>query len=167
VQAIGPPPDCQYDTQYADAYPSITGAILGAIVDNFSIGGTQWDTMISDQVPQVPTNADVVIYEGGTNDLAMSHPGAGPEWHIDAVITAIRARAPRARIVLVGVRYYAGSSPTAVDDWDTHEQGTGLPFVDLRPMFPPGDPRWPDGTHPNPAANQILGKMVAQAIMAT
>lgn len=167
IQAIGPPPDCQYDLTGATSYPVALASLLHANVSNFSVGGTQWDTMISDQVPQISPASDVVIYEGGTNDLAYfdtSVPG-GPYSHSQIVVAAIRLRAPNARIITIGVRYYAGSSGPAVNEWDTIE--TAIPntqFIDLRLAFPAGDSRWPDGTHPDKDAVQEIAQKVAAAI---
>lgn len=145
-----------------DNYPTFVGSALGATVVNLSIPGARTVTSpngipdILSEVPGIPTGADIVLFEGGTNDL----PSYALD-RIDTVVSAIQKQAPKARIIFVGVRYYASSTPSRVDEWDSHEASLGT-FVDLRWLTDVAD--FPDGTHPSITGVQKIAAAVLAKI---
>jgi lysophospholipase L1-like esterase len=167
VQAIGPAPDCQYDSTGKSAYPALLGQMLGANVSNYAVGGKQTDWMIANEVPRVSPNADIVVYEGGTNDLAANGPVVTTR--VEDMVAAITARAPHAKIVFVGMRFYSSCDPAAVNAWNRHEVAVaniiGGKFVDMISPWPTGLTKaWPDGTHPAQSTEPQIASLVAASI---
>jgi lysophospholipase L1-like esterase len=156
-----------YSNDPATAYPAYFVTTLRARVTNLAVPSAQTDEMIAQQVPLVPRDSDVVVYEGGANDLL--YTGLSALSRIDAVVAAIRARAPRAKIVLVGVRYCAYRQPDEVRTWDERERDVArtasATYIDLRTIFPSSDRHdWPDGLHPNEHGARSLAALIAQKI---
>jgi lysophospholipase L1-like esterase len=121
---------------------------------------------ITDQVPQIPLATDVVVAYAGTNDCFRQ---ADP-MKIDGLVTAIRTRVPKAKLVLLTVRKMSGYPNAimwAVQTWNPRLRAiaaaAGATLVDLE-----NDPRWytadwPDNVHPDVAASAKLGAVVAAA----
>jgi lysophospholipase L1-like esterase len=165
---------CTYVRDKTQAYPAEIAATTGFAVSNYALGGTETTVTapsgrppIIDQVASVDPLTTIVIFEGGTNDTAF---GSTDYTRIDEVTAAIRARAPKAKIVFVGVRYYWSSQADKVDAWDAHERSVaasvGGAFVDTR-IWPPSDyADFPDGTHPSVTGVHKLATAVVEALKA-
>ena len=163
----GGTPACGYSTDGSASWPAAL-TVTGPTVVNLSSPGCRTvepfpgTTPVIAQVAQIPTNADVVVWESGTNDT--SAHGTGPQYAADiaAVGAAIHAQVPGARIVVVGVRYFFQPIDirNRVDAWNTLLAAQGT-FIDLRPWWPSGvGPDWPDGTHPGPNAVEKIAALV-------
>jgi lysophospholipase L1-like esterase len=111
----------------------------------------------------------VVIVEAGTNDVFSPAPRTTD---FDALMAAVRANVPRAKVVLITLRHFARYPDTDanVSAWNAHIRTLALSFgatvVDLE-----NDPQcyraseWPDSMHPNLAGAGHLGTAVAAAVL--
>ena len=169
---VGNVPACDFSTDGSKAWPAMLAQQIGATVVDLASSGARTvepfagTTAVIDQVPGIPTNANAVVIESGTNDT--SAHGAGPQYASDigAVVSAVKARAPNARLIFVGVRYFwqPTNISARVDLWNANLAAQGT-FVDLRSLWPAGvGPDWPDGTHPGPNAVAAIARMVAAAL---
>jgi lysophospholipase L1-like esterase len=172
---------CLFSEDFALTWPTAMARLAGSSVLNLAVPGAQTTVAslpdipaITDaQVPQVPPNTDVVVYAGGTNDLAAT-PVAAALPRIDVVLAKIRAQAPLARIIALNVRRFKVASNPAccaaqADAWDDHLAvavgrigGTVIEMRSPWPDFASDD--WRDGIHPGPNAVQKIGALVAAKI---
>jgi lysophospholipase L1-like esterase len=159
--------NCLYSHDRHDSYPAILGERFHANITNLAVWGSRTDQMIANQVPHVPADANIVIYEGGSNDLRFG--GVSTLRSIDTVVGAIRERAPHARLIVIGVRHFTGSRADDVRAWNEREQevahSVGASFVEMASAFPASDYRdWPDGIHPSAEGVRKIGSVFAIAI---
>jgi lysophospholipase L1-like esterase len=150
-------------------YPFLVASAIRASVTNLSVPGWETDAMIAHAVPVVARDSDIVIYEGGTNDLIYTGISALPR--IDRVISAIRAQAPHAKIIIVGLRDFGRAPNQSIIAWNKREESVAAPagaaYVDLYSAFPASDrAEWPDGVHPNSAGAHRLAGIIERAITA-
>jgi lysophospholipase L1-like esterase len=148
-------------------YPFLVATSMHANLLNLAVPGWETDAMIAHALPLVPRNSDVVIYEGGTNDLIYTGLAALPR--IDAVIAAIRARAPHAKILVIGVRGLRNVPDASIRRWNERERtaahNAGARYIDLYSAFPPSDlAKWPDGVHPNGSGARKIATMVERVL---
>jgi lysophospholipase L1-like esterase len=148
-------------------YPFLMATAIHANLLNLAVPGWETDAMIAHAVPLVPVESDVVIYEGGTNDLIYTGLGALPR--IGAVIAAIRARAPHAKIVVVGLRDFGKAPDASIRRWNEEERSAardaGALYIDLYTAFPASDrAEWPDGVHPNAGGARKIATIVERAL---
>ena len=159
-----------YVSPSPDAWPFITGALLGYRVSDLGAGGTQEPDMMSGQVPQIDPSTRCAAYIGGTNDVAFNF------WQIPLILprvgeiaNAIKLHAPNAVLVMFTTRPYRNGERLAeVQQWNAEVRrvaaAVGARVVDLET-----DPQWlvasewPDGVHPDKDASQKLGAAAALA----
>lgn len=148
--------------------------------------------VVSRGVPQIPTQATNVILNVGTNDAtaaaSRSEPAAAAkrvkvfEADFDRLVTAVRARVPRAQIVLVTVRDLGRggvhgpgvrepSLTAAVREWDDHERRYAAAHGITAVVDTETDPQWyekseylPNGLHPNDAGAARLAAALGPLI---
>lgn len=170
-----------YSDDYAVSWPTAMAKLAGSSVLNLAVPGAQTTVAslpdipaITDaQVPQVPPQTDVVVYAGGTNDLAAAAVATALP-RIDVVLAKIRVQAPLARIIALNVRRFKVASNPAccaaqADAWDDHLAVAvgriGGMVIDLRSPWPDfASDDWRDGIHPGPNAVQKIGALVAAKI---
>ena len=148
--------NCDYSTDGSQSYPTVIATQTGDTVVNLSSPGCRTTESylttvpVIDQVPNIPSNTTVVVWESGTNDTSAHGVSSAYNDAISAVAAAIRARVPKAKLIVLGVRYYNNAVPPRVDAWNALLQGVpGVTFIDLRPLWANGvSASWPDGTHP-------------------
>jgi hypothetical protein len=109
----------------------------------------------------------IVVFNGGTNDLAASHPLATLQQNHQAIVTACLAAG--ARVVRLGIPASTNFSPTTellrmqFNAWLAGQ--TDITFVDLDPIFSPTNPAHTfDGTHPTALGARLIGDAVADAL---
>lgn len=178
-------PPCNYSSDGSKAYPALIAQQTGDRVDNLaqsgslSIGNRIVDGVlvagVIKMIARIPLDSDVVVWESGLNDIGFF--GRGAPSSVPIVATAIKARVPNARVIVLDVRYFSGCSVPGnctlaqIDAWDAREQlvamTNGWTFIDLRHVWPAGvSADWPDGRHPGPLAVQKLAVLVEEAINA-
>jgi lysophospholipase L1-like esterase len=168
---------------YAALY---AGRIHGRLF-NFAVPGEQCDGVLDRQVPQIPSDATIVIVNCGTNDIGGF--GATPEGKPDGsrrtapanaaeltaaihdftrMLGAIRKRAPHAKIYLVNLRHWqraSGNESEAfsrdVDTWNAMLAATGLPVIDISTDARLNTPAYvqTDLLHPNAAGNAEMARL--------
>ncbi len=193
----------------ANEYVSLVGSALNASVTNLGIGSEfsgPVNTMIgtttvvnggvlADEVPRIPANANLVSLFIGTNDLWLCgeqiRAGENPDAlfsaasaayarNLRAIIAGIKARAPRARIVVLTVpnpayRYESGASAavragiTATDDAMRRDliAVPGAVVVDLQcdaQLYTTADYPNPYDLHPNDAGHAEIAKDILAAL---
>jgi lysophospholipase L1-like esterase len=154
----------------ANSFVGVAGKLAGAnTVTDLGIGGTTAAQMIVGEVPNLPAATSVVIVEAGTNDVFSPAPRTAD---FDALVAAVRAKVPRAKVVLITLRHFARypSTDAKVTAWNAHIRtlapSFGATVVDLE-----SDPQWyrasewPDSLHPNLAGAGHLGATVAAAVL--
>jgi lysophospholipase L1-like esterase len=159
-----------FHTDTANSFVGVAGKLAGAnSVTDLGIGGTTAAQMTSREVPNLPAATSVVIVEVGTNDVLSATPRTAD---FDALMAAVRAKVPRAKVVLITLRYFARypSTDANVAAWNAHIRGVapsfGATVVDLE-----NDSQWyrsaewPDSLHPNLAGASHLGAAVAAAVL--
>jgi lysophospholipase L1-like esterase len=174
-------PACDYLVDATNVWPEQLGTLLDARVLNLSQRGSQaadavtsgmFPSSLDDSVPRIPNDTAIVLVEIGINDISIYGVGEPILSRIDRVFAAIRRNAPQARIVVVGLRDYAGSTPAYVTAWNDRERraaaAMGATFVDIRSAFPASDHvDFPDGTHTSAAGAKKLAQYVAAAMQKT
>lgn len=148
-------------------YPYVLAKRMHAALLNLSVPGWETDAMIAHAVPLIPSNSDVVIYEGGTNDLIYTGLQALPR--VADVTAAVRARAPHAKIVVVGLREFRESLKAGIRAWNAREEALaearGITYVNIGDAFPAADrAEWPDGVHPNRKGAERLATIVLERV---
>jgi lysophospholipase L1-like esterase len=159
-----------YHLDAGNSFVGVAGRLAGASrVTNLGIVGSTAAQMIAQEVPNLPAATSVVIIEAGTNDVFSPAPKTAD---YDALMAAVRAKAPRAKVVLITVRHLARYPYTDsnVKAWDAHirtlARSAGAAVVDLET-----DPQWyrasewPDSIHPDLAGADHLGTTVAAAVL--
>jgi len=154
----------------ANSFVGVAGKLAGAnSVTDLGIGGTTAAQMTSREIPHLPPATSVVIVEAGTNDVMSAAPQTAD---LDALMAAVRAKVPRAKVVLITLRHFARYPSTDADvvAWNAHIRSLapsfGATVVDLE-----NDPQWyrswerPDSLHPNLAGAAHLGAAVAAAVL--
>ncbi len=153
---------------------------------------------IATEVPSIPLDARVVVVYAGTNDVsaAADFRADAPtairqaqyfEPSFDALVAAVRARVPAARLIVVTVRdfgrvqreanlpedrFIADARTAATHEWDAHQRAVamrnGATVLDLET-----DAQWyvageyggaPGDVHPNDAGAERLGRAVSRLI---
>jgi lysophospholipase L1-like esterase len=157
-----------YRPHAADAeYPFLLATALHASLTNLSVPGWETDAMIAHAVPIIPAQTNLVIYAGGTNDLIYTGYTALPR--VDRVITAIRHRVPRAKLIIVGLRDF-GKVPTGnIVAWNQRERAVAhsshAVYVDTYSALPALDRiDFPDGVHPNITGARRLALLIGGAV---
>lgn len=148
-------------------YPFLLANAMRIGLINLAVAGWETDAMIAHAVPLIPRDSNVVIYEGGINDLIFT--GTRALQRIDRVISVIHSQAPRAKIVIVGLRDFRDSLSASIRAWNTREKlvarSTGAAYVDLYSTFPPSDrAEWPDGVHPNAKGAEHLAQIIRRTL---
>jgi lysophospholipase L1-like esterase len=140
-------------------------AVFGAQI----IGDTFFGpSIMSRHVPQIPSDADVVTIEVGIPDMGFN--GATPQTaqRLLPLVAAVRARAPRAHLVFLGLRCPIGCVPEAVDAWNTTERRLARSsdvWIATAPFGPiHASSAIPDGGHPSLATAERIGNAVAARI---
>jgi lysophospholipase L1-like esterase len=159
-----------YHVDPANSFVGVAGKLAGAnSVTDLGIGGATTAQMTVREVPNLPVATSVVIVEAGTNDVFSPVPRTAD---FDALMAAVRAKVPRAKVVLITVRHFARYPFTDanVTAWNAHIRALAPAFaatvVDLE-----NDPQWyraaewPDSLHPNIAGAGHLGTAVAAAVL--
>jgi lysophospholipase L1-like esterase len=159
-----------YHPDATNSFVGVAGKLAGAnVVTDLGIGGTTAAQMIVREVPSLPAATSVVIIEAGTNDVFSPAPRTTD---YDALVAAVRAKVPRAKVVLITLRHFARypSTDAYVAEWNAHIRtlapSIGATVVDLE-----NDPQWyrasewPDSLHPNLAGAGHLGTAVAAAVL--
>jgi lysophospholipase L1-like esterase len=125
-------------------------------------------SMLGFMVPQIPGNAEFVVCQCGINDLSLSGSSIATTVNAGILTKAIHARAPRARIIYIGLRCWTDCSPPAIAAWNTTLKQlarTYGAFVDIIPLGPDGaSTLFPDGSHPNPATARAIASKVAAVL---
>lgn len=148
-------------------YPFLVATAIHANLINLAVSGWETDAMIAHAIPLIRSDADIVLYEGGTNDLIFTGLSALPR--ISEAISAIKARAPHAKIIIVGLRDFGRAPNQSILTWNKREEAVarsvGASYIDLYSMFPASDrDEWPDGVHPNSAGARRLALIVERVI---
>jgi lysophospholipase L1-like esterase len=163
---------CDFIINDATAWPAALARRTGATVVNLAVAGAETTVVspkgeppIKNQVPLIDPATQVVIFEGGTNDLGY---GSTDYNRVNKIADMIGKQAPQARLVFLGVRYFWHSLPARVDAWDAREKlqarRHGGIFVDTR-IFPRNDyADFPDRTHPSPGGVIKLAILVQRAL---
>lgn len=149
-------------------YPTILAG-MGFAVQNLGINGEKTLAMVTDEVPQIDPSSQFVVIETGTND-ALNPPYNVADF--DALVSAVKARAPQAHLVVVTVRdyslmnltesayvqYLGGTAATVsseVRTWNAHVRivaaNAGATVLDIESApqwFVAGDWVLPEGVHP-------------------
>jgi hypothetical protein len=171
-----PLPSCQFTADPRANIPGVVERLTGARVLNFATLGSQTilDTflgpsMLTEQVPQLPKDTDVVILDIGNIDLGWTGQNPATSSHVDVLTAAVHAQAPAARIIYFGLRCYIGCVPAAIDAWNGAEQKAaqrdGGVWFDTRPYGPEhASEEFPDGGHPSLAAAEAIGADLAKII---
>lgn len=156
------------------AYPFLVGKALNEQVQDLGIGGEMIGPAITDELPRVNPLSRVVVVYLGTNNVTFGNPNqpivANAETQLTSLLGAVKAKAPRACVVLVTLPHdpYAPSMDPYQDQFDAFEIGLGYPTLDLRTQAWTSDPSnyIPDGVHPNPIGNSDLAVSVQTEIQA-
>jgi lysophospholipase L1-like esterase len=159
-----------YHHDPANSFVGEAGRLAGAnTVTNLGKSGSTAAQMAVEEVPNLPPATSVVILEAGTNDVLSPAPRTAD---FDVLMAAVRAKVPRAKLVVITVRHLARYPRTdaGVKTWDEHirtlASSFGATVVDLE-----SDPQWyrasewPDSIHPNLAGAGHLGAAVAAAVL--
>jgi lysophospholipase L1-like esterase len=169
---------CIYQDASPFAYPVVLETLMPPVL-NLSFGGAQAadmktsgtiPTVLDSQVPQIPVDTAFVVLDIGTMDISINGAVEIVLSRADRVVAAIRARAPKAKILLLGVRYFETGYPTRIDAWDERDQAIAasvpnVKFLDLRKVFPASDHvDFPDGTHMSQNASKKIAQMIAAAL---
>jgi len=144
-------------------------------------------------VPSIPEQATNVVIYVGTNDVAAAASHSDPALaakraktilapDLDKLVDAVRARVPRAQIVLVTVRDQGRSGvhgpdvtepslTAAVHEWDDHERRYAADHGITAVLDTETDPQWyvkseymPNGIQPNDAGAARLAAALAPLI---
>jgi len=150
-------------------YPFLIATAIHAGLINLAVPGWETDAMIAHAIPLVAPGSDIVLYEGGANDLIFTGLNALPR--ISRAITAIQAQAPHAKIIIVGLRDFGKAPNQSIIIWNKREQdvarSVGAAYIDLYSVFPASDrAEWPDGVHPNSTGAHRLARIIERAITA-
>lgn len=116
----------------------------------------------------VAERPDVVLVQGSTNDVG--HPVAELRTAADHLYSALAARLPRARVVVLGPVAPPGLDPAGVgavrDVLMEAAASAGLTFID--PMaegwLSPADGLFADPIHPNEVGYERMGTELAEAL---
>lgn len=156
-----------YHADAARSYCGQAAAALGAAYTDAAIPGEVTAEILRDQVAKVPADASVVVAFAGTNDCLRQADPAG----LDALVAALRAQAPRAKLILLTVRrmtFTPGVASYASQTWNPHVRSlaasVGATVVDLENDPKAYSPSWPDDVHPDLTGASDLGATVAAAI---
>jgi hypothetical protein len=176
---IEPSPYCQYAFEPNENFVADGAQSAGYEIENLSSIGAQTvansfvgQDVIDLQVPFIHPQTSVVVLSAGLLDVS-ENGFVDVSSRLDVLTNAIRAFAPHAKIVYVGVRYFndTASIPqqrAAVDAWDAREAALGRrygAFLDLRPLLPDGYASLtPDGVHLTLAAQAIVARQLAQTL---
>jgi lysophospholipase L1-like esterase len=102
------------------------------------------------------------------NDLSLSGNSISTTANAAILTAAIHARAPRARIVYIGLRCWTSCNKAAIEAWNATLKQLAKKygaFVDIMPLGPDGaSALFPDGTHPSPATARSLAAKVASVL---
>lgn len=162
----------------------VAAARLGWDVEVDAWGGTGWTTTgrspgYLDRLRRpgaLSGDYDVVLLEGGTNDARVGSAPAQVRAAVRAGVALVRARQPRAQVVLMGA--YDPPPPgrvdprrRAVDDAVADvARELGLPFFSpLSGGWTEGQPPsflHPDGLHPSTRGYGVMGSRLADALAA-
>ncbi|HTA37667.1 MAG TPA: SGNH/GDSL hydrolase family protein [Candidatus Acidoferrales bacterium] len=159
-------PPCVYETlpfPSAVAYPTLVGALANAQIYNFAVGGSQTadaktygkiPDALSDQVPKIPADTDVVLLDIGIIDMSVN--GATEEIlnRADKIAAAVHTQAPRAHMIFLNIHDYATEIKSRVLKWNEREAKVaaqyGAPVIDMHTLFPASDyVDFPDEGHPS------------------
>jgi hypothetical protein len=150
--------------------PNVMATTLGANLQNLGSSGGWAALMTSTYVPQISLFANVVVINTGVNDVSGGRPNAD----FNALVAAIQARVPSAKLVFVLCRQYGAfslASPSAaVNSWNANVQavatsiGASAAVVDDATTAGWYGAHWPDNTHGDATAMSALGNAIASAI---
>ena len=163
------PTNCEYTVDSTLSYPGVTAQVSGARLLNFArpdngettVGKNSW---LVNQVPYIPADTDVVVFEGGRADM-IYEPTTDTSPRVAIMVKAILERAPHAKIVFLAPLCIGG--PVA-DAWISIERKLAPQygaFVDSSSVSPCNDIlQHTDGLHATPVGNRVIGTAVAAAV---
>lgn len=163
------PINCEYTADSTFSYPGVIARLTGARLINLArpdngqttVGANAW---LENQVPYIPSDTDVVVFEGGRADMIFGgNVDSSPR--VAIMVRAILARAPHAKIVFLAPLCISG--PIA-DAWVKAEQQLapryGV-FVDSSTVSSCADIlQHTDGLHETLLGNDVIGSKVASAV---
>ena len=161
------------------AWPAVVGQLTGDNVTNLCIPGagiSPGDAVAEQyEVPAIPKNTTFLIYANGMNDFGTERQTWQQEkWTLDALLPTLRAAAPQATLVFVGVRSVTWlGNMTFADFAAFNTYLASIPnslYVDDASGTDPGSywyvpSEWDSGgVHPTLAAVAKIAKAVAAVI---
>jgi hypothetical protein len=160
---------CEYTVDATLSWPGVVAQLIGARVYNLArydnaetIIGTP--SMLQNQVPYIPEDADFVVFEGGRGDFIADVPD-DPSPHLGIIIQAIAARATHAKIILMSPFCYVGNKGvewSAAEKVLTRAHGA---FIDAQSFPDCGEIiAHPDRLHESPQGNRSFGMIIAGVI---
>lgn len=171
------PAPCTYEGRSPSAYTGLLNRTTRGTVSVLSeLGPTDAQELtyhavpvvLDVQLPRLSVDADVVIVNAGRSDVSAGPP-AEILSRLDDLVAGIRARAPAARIVFLGLRAPARPRDARVDAWNARERelarALGGIFIDLGTADSAQEYRlFPDGLHPSRAGSESLAQRIARAL---
>jgi lysophospholipase L1-like esterase len=166
------PAPCVFEASSPSGYTHLLG-VKNTVYDLASLGSQTAGThpiadVLSLQVPKIPADANLVIVDVDAT-VAYAHDSAGTAASFKSLLDAIRARAPHARLMILGARVVRGADPAGVSIWNFHAKSVAASydaaFVDMNQHFPIRDySSFPDTQHPNVEGSKQIAALLETVI---
>jgi hypothetical protein len=175
VPGWGPLPDCQYSIDPALSWPGYLARITGRRVRNLAQLGAETiidepfgPSMIGLQVPQIPSDTQLVVVDWGDADLGVSDSSLATSQNAWTMTKAILSRAPHTRIIYIGIHCAPDCPKAGVDAWNDMDAMLGKRYggyVDIGQVGPDGmNAKFPDGGHMSLEAAAAMAARVADVM---
>jgi len=160
---------CEYTVDSTYSWPGVVAQMTGARVYNLArydnaettVGNPSW---IDNQVPFIPRDADFVVFEGGRADISLDK-NPDPSNHVEQIVKAIVAQAPRAKIVFLSPLCIGGDKTKLWFDAELKLAPRYGALIDSNTLPSCGDIlQHPDSLHESPLGNREIGAAVARVI---
>jgi hypothetical protein len=160
---------CEYTVDSTYSWPGVVAQLAGADVYNLArydnaettVGSPSW---IDNQVPFIPRSADFVVFEGGRADLSLDK-SLDPSNHVEQIVNAIAAQAPRAKIVFLSPLCIGGDKTKLWADAELKLAPRYGSFIDSNTLASCADILMhTDNLHESPLGNREIGEAVARVI---
>jgi lysophospholipase L1-like esterase len=124
--------------------------------------------MIGLQVPQIPSNAQLVIVDWGDADLGVSGSLPATSQNAWTMTKAILSRAPHTRIIYIGLHCAPDCAKAGVNAWNDMDATLGRRYggyVDVSQIGPDGiNAEFPDGGHMSLEAAAAMAERVVEVM---
>jgi hypothetical protein len=124
--------------------------------------------MIGLQVPQIPSDTQLVVVDWGDADLGVSDSSLATSQNAWTMTKAILSRAPHTRIIYIGIHCAPDCPKAGVEAWNDMDAMLGKRYggyVDIGQIGPDGmNAKFPDGGHMSLEAAAAMAARVADVM---